>query len=253
VPVVASTPYNERGQVTQITHGNGTSTAYAYSPERSFLTRVTTTPVTGQGLDLVYARDLKGRITSVDSSVNVEDWAYSYDALSRLTLADNLGDNAQDRWFNHDLADNLIFNSAIGCGAWPQNIAYPAQGVWTGRPHAPTAICGTPVTYDANGNTLSYDADGAGPEPLRAFTYDAENRPLSITRNGVATSFTYDPLGERASKQWGQALTVYAVSDVRRGPLTQEIAAIVFQSDQVGSWKKKCANSTTAAPANSVR
>jgi hypothetical protein len=57
--------------VTQISHGNGTSTAYAYSPERSFLTRVTTTPLTGQGLDLVYARDLKGRIASFGSSMGL--------------------------------------------------------------------------------------------------------------------------------------------------------------------------------------
>ena len=31
------------------------------------------------------------------------------------------------------------------------------------RPHAPTSICGAPVSYDANGNTLAYDRDGTGP------------------------------------------------------------------------------------------
>ncbi len=53
------------------------------------------------------------------------------------------------------------------------------------------------ITYDANGNTLSYNPDGVG---NRVFTYDPENRPLSLTLNSNTTSFTYDPEGERASK-----------------------------------------------------
>jgi RHS repeat-associated protein len=142
-------------------------------------------------------------------SVNTEDWQYTYDALGRLSFADNLADNNQDRWFNYDLADNLIFNHAISCGAWPQNIFYPAQGVASGRPHAPTHICGTSVShavgYDANGNTLSYDVDGAGPEPRKTFSYDAENRPLTVARDstGITSAYAYDPEGERASKVTG--------------------------------------------------
>jgi hypothetical protein len=31
---------------------------------------------------------------------------------------------------------------------------------------------GTPVTYDANGNTLIYDVDGAGSKPPRTLTYE---------------------------------------------------------------------------------
>jgi hypothetical protein len=59
---------------------------------------------------------------------------------------------------------------------------YPAQGVYSGHPHAPSSICGTPVTYDANGNTLSYDVDGtAGIIDPRNFIYDGENRPIAIT------------------------------------------------------------------------
>jgi YD repeat-containing protein len=79
----------------------------------------------------------------------------------------------------------------------------PPPPVTVARPHAPTAICGTAVTYDANGNTLTYDADGAGPIQPRAFTYDGENRPLSITQNANVTSFSYAPDSERASKAFG--------------------------------------------------
>jgi RHS repeat-associated protein len=201
VTLTSSTAYNERGQVTQITQGNGTLAYYVYTPERGFLTRVAAFPLSGQGLDVSYYRDLKGRIVVADSTVNSEDWQYSYDALGRLSFADNLGDNAQDRWYNYDLADNLIFNTAISCGAWPQNIVYPVAG--QPRPHAPLTICGSAVTYDANGNTLSYDADGPGPEPVKSFTYDAENRPLTVTKSGLTSTYAYDPEGERASKVTG--------------------------------------------------
>ena len=78
-----------------------------------------------------------------------------------------------------------------------------------GPVHVPTSICGTPVTYDANGNTLTYDVDGTGPLQPRAFTYDGENRPAAITQNGNQTSFTYGPDGERAGKVYGSNAYFY--------------------------------------------
>ena len=69
-------------------------------------------------------------------------------------------------------------------------MAYPAQGPASVRPHAPVSICGSPVSYDANGNTLSYDSDGAGAGSPRSLAWDGENRPLIITRNGAAATFS---------------------------------------------------------------
>lgn len=77
----------------------------------------------------------------------------------------------------------MVFNSGL-CASNP-NFVYPTQGATAVRPHAPTSICGTAVTYDANGNTLSYDVDGPGVQVARSFTYDGENRPTTITRNAL--------------------------------------------------------------------
>jgi RHS repeat-associated protein len=88
-------------------------------------------------------------------------------------------------------------------------MVYPVSGATAIRPHAPTSICGTAVTYDANGNTLTYDADGAGVIQARTFTYDGENRPLTITQNANVSAFSYGPDGERASKSFGVATTRY--------------------------------------------
>ena len=87
-------------------------------------------------------------------------------------------------------------------------MSYPAQGPSSVRPHAPNTICGVGVTYDANGNTTYYDADGAGPIQPRAFTYDGENRPTAITANGRTVDFDYGPDGERMRKRDAAASSI---------------------------------------------
>jgi YD repeat-containing protein len=101
-------------------------------------------------------------ITAITAPDPARSWTYGYDGLDRLITADNGSGITEDRSFAYDAVDNLIFNSGL-CAANP-NLAYPAAG--TPRPHAPTSICGVPVTYDANGNTLSYDIDGATTAPM---------------------------------------------------------------------------------------
>ncbi len=82
------------------------------------------------------------------------------------------------------------------------------------QPHAPQTICGVDPAYDANGNTLAYDPDGAGGtiQP-RSFTYDAENRPNAITAQGSTTSFQYGTDGERVKKTNGANTTWYVGND----------------------------------------
>jgi YD repeat-containing protein len=174
VPLTTSTTYNGRGQVAQIGYGNGLFTSYFYTPERGFLSRVATY-ATGGALDVTYTRDLKGRITVADSSVNTEDWQYYYDDLGRLTASDNLGDNTQDRWFAYDLADNMTWNSGL-CALNP-NMYYPTSG--PGPRHAPNNICGWAPTYDANGNTTWYDVDGPGPMPAGRSTSCMTRWPMA--------------------------------------------------------------------------
>ncbi len=129
--------------------------------------------------------------------------------LDRLISADNDNGTTDDRLYAYDDADNMVRNSGL-CAANP-NMVYPAATV--PRPHAPTAICGAPVSYDNNGNTTSYDVDGPGPEFSRVFVYDGENRPIIILRNGLATTMSYGPDGERASKSFNGATTHYLGND----------------------------------------
>jgi RHS repeat-associated protein len=69
------------------------------------------------------------------------------------------------------------------------------------------------VTYDANGNTTTYDVDGAGPLSPRALAYDLENRPIVITRNGISARSAYGADSERVSKSWNGITTHYLGND----------------------------------------
>ncbi|MDJ0640911.1 MAG: hypothetical protein QNJ20_19000 [Paracoccaceae bacterium] len=57
------------------------------------------------------------------------------------------------------------------------------------------------LTYDANGNMLAgYDG--------KVMTYDGENRPLSVTKGGVTTSYTYGADGSRLKTTVGGQTTL---------------------------------------------
>ena len=208
---INTTQYNARGQTTGITYGNGVSTAFTYNDARGFLARILSTSGATTHIDQTYARNNKGMITAITSPDASRAWTYTYDSLDRLTGADNGNGTSDDRTFAYDDADNMIYNSGL-CAANP-NLVYPTPCATAVRPHAPTSICGTAVTYDANGNTTAYDVDGSGALASRSLAYDLENRPLVITQNSNATSFTYAPDGERASKAFGTARTTYLGND----------------------------------------
>lgn len=192
--LVSTLIHNGQGQVISAAYGNGVTTSYAYNVQRALLSGVTVSNGATALMGLTYTRDFSGRITAVTNGAvtsNVENWIYSYNDLGELIAADNQGDNTQDQSWTYDLAGNMLTNSKVG------TYTYPTQGPTAVRPHAPTAIAGQPVTYDANGNVTSYTVNGQA----KTFTYDGENRPLSIAiAGGATTSFDYGADGARTKK-----------------------------------------------------
>jgi RHS repeat-associated protein len=111
------------------------------------------------------------------------------------------------------------------------------------------SICGTPVTYDANGNTLSYDADGSSTtiQP-RSFSYDLENRPITIKwGNDPIASMAYGPDGERLSKAYNGATTWYMGGDTEMlvngsnltGQITTWLHPDVKREGNITAWGLK--------------
>ena len=94
------------------------------------------------------ARNARGMITAVTSQTGIagfdgpRSWSYGYDALGRLVSADRAAGTAEDRAYAYDDADNLVWNSGL-CATNP-NMAYPAQGPASVRPHAPSRSAARP-------------------------------------------------------------------------------------------------------------
>ncbi len=204
---IASIAYNARGQTTEIAYGGGVTTSFSYNEARGFLDRVLTRRDGQTLLDLSYTRNAKGMVTAIASPDPTRAWTYSYDVLDRLVSADNLGGTEEDRSYAYDDADNLIANSALCSGS---GLVYAAGAP---RPHAPVSICGAAVTYDANGNTLSYDPDGPGPLARKDIAYDGENRPVAVTTNGNTARFDYGPDGARVGKSFLNRQRFYLGAD----------------------------------------
>jgi RHS repeat-associated protein len=192
--IISLQTYEADGQTKKITYANGVSTEFFYSPARRWLQRVTTKNAAGAALlDAIYERDLAGRILSIDGLTNLEDWAYSYDDLDRLTVANN-GADAFDESFSYDIADNMLSRSRM-----PGAYVYPAGT--SARPHTPLSVAGRPFSYDANGNLT---ADG-----LKTLAWSNDNRLSSVVKGGQTTSFLYGPDGARAKKVSALGTTRY--------------------------------------------
>ncbi len=174
--------YDARGNLTAATYGNGATVARSYSPTRGWMLGQTVAVGGAVRDQFAVTRSPAGDITARTSSVTPRDaWTFGYDALGRLTAADNTVDDTLDEAFTYDaLGDRLTARR----GAITTAYLYPAGGA--ARPHAPTTIAGLPVRYDANGNRLGIGlaADAS---------YDANNR---LVDDGT-TSYAYDAEGRR--------------------------------------------------------
>ncbi|OWV82246.1 hypothetical protein ATY77_03140 [Rhizobium sp. R634] len=196
--LIDSTSYEADGQTTSINYINGVTTSFSYSPTRRWLDRVTTAKGTTVLMDNQYSRDRLGRIKTITGLTANDNWTYSYDDLSRLTGADNGGDNTLDETFSYSPNGNLLSRTRIGAYTYPNPAAI--------RPHAATQIGAKTISYDANGNMVS---DGT-----RTLTWDGANRLSTVTQNGAAVTLSYGPDGARVKKSWAFGTILYPDANV---------------------------------------
>jgi len=144
-----------------------------------------------------------------------ESGATAYDALNRLKSADFSSWNGS--WTStlaHDLAAITYDRSGNltalqryrETGSLIDNLSYSNSGSSNQLTWLSDAVGTTPETWDAETGSFSYDANGnviAAPAPysITAVTYDHQNLPVSLTSNGVGSSYRYDGAGQRITKQ----------------------------------------------------
>jgi RHS repeat-associated protein len=155
----------------------------------------TTTGVATAVQALTYSYDTVGNVTGITDNVTATNsQTLTYDDLDRL-------DQATGNYGFYDFAYDAIGNMTTNPQLTGGTMTYPASGTGSIRPHAVSTAGGNTYTYDANGNMLT----GAG----RTFTWNQENKPLTIIQGGVTTTFVYDGDGGRVKKVAGTTTTRY--------------------------------------------
>ncbi len=128
----------------------------------------------------------------------------------RLTSATNLTQPSESQSFTYDAINRITTSSRYGA------YSYPPAG--DPRPHAPTAVNGTPLSYDLNGNTLTAGS--------RSLGWNADNLVVHVTLGTLTTSFAYDGLGERVKKSSPAGESLYPFGDdyeITNGVVTKYI------------------------------
>ena len=181
--------YDAAGNVAAMTYGDGLAVSYTYDARN----RVTGVSFAGNTLTRAY--DAADHLVGETRSNGVAS-TYAYDAAGRLTrIAHSKGATViADLTYARD-ASGLITQES---GTWPlAPVNAPSTDTATYDDANELVNRGTAnATHDADGNlTALSDA--------RSFsaTYDPENRPTSITRNGSTTTYVYDGLGQRVQVQ----------------------------------------------------
>jgi RHS repeat-associated protein len=180
---------------TRATHPDSQAFTYSYDA-RDRLSGVYEGIGTGTALDgFVFNAD-DTLATRLDGAGGGGSAGYSYDPIGRLTgqsdafpaaPTSNVQWNFQITSASQILSETRDNDAFAFTGIASANKAYAINGL-----NQYTAVAGSTLLYDANGNVTSDPAAGAGGT---TYIYDGENRLVSATAAGQTTTLTYDPLG----------------------------------------------------------
>lgn len=148
---------------------------------------------------------------------------FGYDLLDRLTSVS--GDYTAAYAYN--ALANIVSSNVTG--------TYKAYGYGT-KPHAVTSVGAAGYTYDSNGNMLTRSTDN--------ITWDAENRPVTVsTANGTST-FVYDGDGNRVKKSEGGQDILYINKFFERNLTSSENTTYYYLGDKMAALRKATDNLT---------
>jgi RHS repeat-associated protein len=194
-PPLASYDYDKAGRLDILTHENGIVQDLTYDAASQLQSRVHkqggTTTVSGHG----YGYDATGRRTAETfPGTSTPARTYGYDTADQVTSANYDGGGTQTDAYAYDPAGNRSTATVIALGGTATT--YTANSV-----NQYTSITGisAPV-HDANGNLTSQNGV--------TYTWDSENRLLSVSDGTTINTFTYDALHRRVTKRTAVSGTV---------------------------------------------
>lgn len=180
-----SMTYDTVGSLSSVTYPGGLVVHYTYDSRNRI------SGMSWDGNSIAYTRDGIGNITKETHSNGTES-SYAYDANDRIvSIQHSKGTSA--------FASMAYTRDAVG-NTVQETRSLPVSTVIT--PNTSSVTLNDADQIITRGpDSYTYDADGnlTGITGSQAFSavYDNENRPVSINRNGVTTTYTYDGTGSR--------------------------------------------------------
>ena len=180
--------YDENGNVLTKSYGKSTSIANTYDSKN----RITSTAYAGKTTNYTY--DVNSQLTAV--SGDNYSASYAYNSRGNITNKNVNGTSTTFTYSNSDWKDEL------------------------------TAVNGTPLTYDENGNVLTYGD--------KSFIWNTGRNLASIVDGDNEYSYTYDENGIRTSKTVNGITTSYNTKDGVILYQTDGTDTLYFQYDTSG-------------------
>lgn len=196
---------------------------------------------------LTYRND--GILSEQKTNLNGAEWreCYQYDDRARLKTAFTVatsgsttcsngtpgtGSNPFNHSYTYSPDGNLELRSENGV---PTDYIY---GAVAGQPpHAPTTIGSDEYEWDDNGNLVERTVDGA----TETLVWDIEQRLASVSGPGGATSFVYDPDGQRILRTTPSGRTLYLadheVTASTDGSIVSAVRSYTFEGEVVATRK----------------
>ena len=206
------------------------STAYSYDSKENITSKAITL-ADNTTFNVVNTYDSKNRITS--TGYGSAQQSYTYDQYGQLTQTVDTANGFTEN-YSYDQRGNILTKTkayddtslpaetttfSYGNSAWPDEL---------------TSVNGTNLTYDANGNVLSYgnmEFDWTNGRVLSQITVNPEDE------NGTADiySYTYDESGIRSSKTVNGVTTCFTTKDGVILSQTDGTNTMYFQYDNSGN------------------
>ncbi|MES2996683.1 MAG: RHS repeat-associated core domain-containing protein [Verrucomicrobiota bacterium] len=198
-PPLANYTYDLAGRLTAIAHENGVTESKTYDDANRLLANQhlkNGSPLSGH----TYALDTTGRRTSETfSDGTTPARTYGYDSTDQVTSAD-YGSGQTDAYDYDPMGnrENATFSRSVGVPPTSGTVTYT-----TNSANQYTAISNQPPppTYDANGNLLTQNGI--------TYTWDSENRLMSVSDGTTTVIHTYDALHRRVTKSVNGTTTRY--------------------------------------------
>ena len=206
------------------------TTAYSYDSKDNITSKAITL-ADNTTLDIVNTYDSKNRITS--TGLGTAQQTYSYDQYGQLTQTADTA-NGFTESYTYDSRGNILSKTKVyddeNVPAETTTFTYD-NSAWQDEL---TSVNGTPLTYDTNGNVLTYgnmEFEWTNGRTLSQITVNPEDE------NGTADvySYTYDESGIRSSKTVNGVTTYFTTKDGVILSQTDGTNTMYFQYDNSGN------------------